>query len=75
MDDKLSWYHHVAHVCKKLNKSFSVIYKVKNILNVHSLKYLFNELILPYLSYCCEVWGNASKYLIERMVALQNKGY
>ena len=72
-DDKLSWHHHVAYVCKKLNKSLSVIYLVKNILHVNSLKHLYNVLILPYLFYCCEVWGNASKYLIERVVALQKR--
>ena len=48
IDDKLSWHHHTAHVCKKLNKSLSVIYKVKNILNVNSLKHLYNALVLPY---------------------------
>ena len=45
IDDKLSWHHHIAYVCKKLNKSLSVIYKVKNILNVNSLKHLYNALI------------------------------
>ena len=73
IDDKLSWHHHIAYVCKKLNKSLSVIYKVKDILNVNSLKHLYNALVLPYLFYCCEVWGNASKYLIERVVSLQKR--
>ena len=72
IDDKLSWHHRIVYVCMKLNKSLSVIYKVKNILNVNSLKHLYNALILPYLFYYCEVWGNASKYLIERVVALKN---
>ena len=73
IDDKLSWHHHIAYVCKKINKSLSVIYKVKNMLNVKSLKYLYNALILPYLFYCCEVWGNASSYLIERVVVVQKR--
>ena len=55
IDDKLSWLHHIACICTKLNKSLTVIYKVKNILNVDFLKYLYNALILPYLFYCCEV--------------------
>ena len=49
IDDKFSWHHHIAYVCKKLNKCLSVIYKVKNILNVNSLKHLYKALILPYL--------------------------
>ena len=66
-------FHHIAHVCKKLNKSLLVIYKVKNILIVNSLKHLYNALVLPYLFYCCEVWGNTSKYLIERVIVLQKR--
>ena len=73
IDDKLSWHRHIAYVCKKLTKSLSVIYKVKNILNVDSLKYLYNSLILPYLFYCCEVWGNGCSYLIERVVVVQKR--
>ena len=53
---------------KILNKSSSVIYKVKNILNVDSSKYLYSALILQSLFYCCEAWGNAYSYLIERVV-------
>ena len=71
IDDKLSWHYHIAYVYKKLHKSLSVIYKVKNMLNVDSVKYLYNALILPYLFYCCEIWGNASCYLIERVVVVQ----
>ena len=66
IDDKLSWHHHIA-------QSLSVVYKVNNILNVNSLKYFYNALISPYLFYNCEVWGNASKYLIERVVSLQQR--
>ena len=46
---------------------------MKNILNVDSLKYLYNAVILPYLFYCCEVWGNASSYFIERVVVVQKR--
>ena len=73
IEDRLSWLCHVLHVCKKLNKSLAVINKVKNILNDDTMKYLYNALILPYLLYCCEVWGNASKYLIDRVVVLQKR--
>ena len=48
------------HVCKKLSKSISIIKKVKNILTSDTLKTLYNSLILPYINYCCQVWGNTS---------------
>ena len=46
---------------------------MKNILNVNSLKHLYNALVLPYLFYCCEVWGNTSQYLLERVIVLQKR--
>ena len=62
---------HVSHVCKKLSKSISIIKKVKNILTSDTIKTLYNSLILPYINYCCQVWGNTSKYLIKKVVILQ----
>ena len=35
--------------------------------------YLFYSLFLPYMSYCCEVWGNTYKSNIECMYLLQKK--
>ena len=35
------------------------------------LKTLYNTLFLPYLSYCCKVWGTASKCLIHKIVKIQ----
>ena len=34
------------------------VYKVKHILDNNSLHTLYCTLILPYLSYACEIWGN-----------------
>ena len=73
VDEKLNWSFHVSHVCKKLSKSISIIKKVKNILNSDTLKTLYNSLILPYINYCCQVWGNTSKYLIKKVVILQKR--
>ena len=73
IDDKLSWNVHVVHICTKLSRSISIIKKVKNILNSDNLKTLYNSLILPYINYCCQVWGNSSKYLINKLIILQKR--
>ena len=73
IDKKLSWSKHVHHVTSKLYKSLSVIKRVKLIFDKDILKTLYNTLFLPYfyLSYCCEVWGIASKCLIHKIVKIQ----
>jgi len=52
-DEKLSWYNHNNALCKNLSKNMPVIYKGERMLeNTH----LCGSLILPYLSYACEMW-------------------
>ena len=38
-----------------------------------SLTLLYNSLCLPYMLYCCEIWGGASAYLINKITQLQEK--
>ena len=34
---------------------------------------LYNSLCLPYMLYCCEIWGRASGYLLNKITLLQKK--
>ena len=58
IDHKFSWKAHISHVRSKVARSIGILYKAKNDLNYNSLYMLYNTLILPYLTYCVEVWGN-----------------
>ena len=49
------------------------MYKMKPILNQKSLYMLYCSLVLPYMSYCVEVWGNNYKTVIEPLILLQQK--
>ena len=42
----------------KKSKNIAIMYKVKNVLDTSALLTLYNSLILPYLTYCVEAWGN-----------------
>lgn len=46
---------------------------MKYILDEASLKLLYLTLIVPYLTYCTEVWGNACTSYTERLCLLQKK--
>ena len=50
---------HINHVKSKLAKSIAILYKVKDVLNQHALYILYCSIIVPYISYCLEIWGNA----------------
>ena len=62
IDSKLNWKDHVAMVKSKLSKSIAIMHKAKHLLERRSGMILYFSLVLPYLSYCCEVWGNTYEF-------------
>ena len=67
IDSKLNWKDHVAMVKSKLSKSMEIMHKLKHLLDGRSGTVLYYSLFLPYLSYCCEVWGNTYSSNIKKM--------
>ena len=57
IDYRLNSKRHIDHIINKVSKSISIIYRASQKLNETALLMLYNTLILPYLSYCSEVWG------------------
>ena len=47
--------------------------RVKHLLNSHALYSLYTTLIIPYMNYCCEFWGNNYKSRIQPLYMLQKK--
>ena len=58
MDSKLDWNYHIDIVRNKVAKNVSVINRVTHVLTSSALYSLYCTLVMPYLTYCCEVWGN-----------------
>ena len=75
IDSNLNWKDHVAMVKSKLSKSIAIIHKAKHLLDRRSGMILYFSLFLPYLSYCCEVWGNTYSSNIKNVYILQKKLY
>lgn len=73
IDDKINWKSHIKHVHSKLSRSISVLSKARHILDHKSLHILYCSLILPYLHYCAEVWGNTYKCSIQSLFILQKR--
>ena len=54
-------------------KNVGVMYRIKDKITTKGLHILYCSLILPYLSYCCEVWGNTHKTKLNKIKILQKK--
>ena len=61
IDNKLNWKEHINAINNKISKSIAIIYNASKVLNTNSLYTLYCTLILPYLNYCAENWGNTYK--------------
>lgn len=70
---KINWKSHISHVQRKVSQSISVINMAKHALNEKSLWILYCSLVLPYFTYCAEVWGNNCKIALHPLVILQKK--
>ena len=49
------------------------MYRVRHLLTNTALYNLYCTLILPYLNYCCEAWGNTYKSRIQPLYIIQKK--
>ena len=70
---KLDWNYHIGIVINKVAKNVSVMNRVKHVLTSSALYSLYCTLVMPYLTYCCEVWGNNYKTRIQSLFILQKR--
>ncbi len=73
IDNKISWKWHINHVHSKISRSIAVLNKAKQVLDTKSLHILYCFLVLPYLTYCSEVWGNNYKTSFHSLITLQKR--
>ena len=73
IDHKLNWKSHIQYVRAKVARNIGVLGKAREVLNYRSLLMLYNTLILPYLSYCLEVWGNIYSSNLQPVVLIQKR--
>ena len=73
IDPQLKWSSHIDHVSLLISKNIGIINRSKYFLDKHSLLLLYNALVLPYINYCCLVWGFAFPSYLNRIEILQKR--
>jgi hypothetical protein len=71
VDATFSWTEHINHIIKRVNSSLALLRRIKKYLNHKTIIMFYNAYILPHLDYCCSIWGDCSKYLLESLLKLQ----
>ena len=63
IDNNLTWKSHIVDVINKVSKLSGLIYKIRNLIDIHCLKQFHFSLVYPHFIYCCSVWGGACSTL------------
>ena len=48
---------HINKIKEKLSKCLAILYRSSGLLDTSSLRVLYCSIFLPYVNYCCKVWG------------------
>ena len=73
IDDKLTWKKHIETVKSKVSKSIFLLNRAKYVLSYDAMLILYNSIVLPHLTYCCEIWGNTYETRWKGLFILQKR--
>ena len=68
IDKKSSFTRHISYIKNKILKAMGIIIKARKYLNRKSLLNLYHAFVFPYLTYCIEIWGNASDIHLDALL-------
>ena len=73
VDNRMSWKPHINHVRTKVAKSVGVMRRARHWLNSDALLMLYHALLMPYMTYCVEIWGNNYRTNLGPLILLQKR--
>ena len=71
LDEHLSWKPHIHELRKKLNRSNSMLSKIRHYVNKNTIRSLYFSLFASHISYCCQVWGQSGNYHLNKILSVQ----
>ena len=73
IDEKISFTRHISYIKNKISKAMGIIIKAQKYLNIKLLVNIYRAFVFPYLTYCIEIWGNASDIHLDALLKVQKK--
>ena len=73
LDNKLSWKFHIAKLSKKLSRAMGMLYQMRNLFNIETMKSIYFSLFDSHLIYGISVWGLAKTSLTNNFFKLQKR--
>ena len=73
VDKHLSWAVHIDKTCLKINSKIALLKRISIYLTFEMKQLFYSSYVLPYLDYCCPVWGRNTKRNLARISMPQKK--
>ena len=73
IDSRINWKYHIDKTRCKLSKSLSILYRASIVLDSHNLYIIYCSIMMPYFSYCSEIWGGTYDSNIKALILLQKR--
>jgi len=72
-DEYLSFDKHIVNLCSHLSKSLYCINRLKNFVDLSSLKKLYFSMVHSHIAYCINIYGCATQTNLEKLVLKQKQ--
>ena len=73
IDNKFTSVNQINTVKSKLSRVIGSMYRIRDKVDESTLLTVYNILILPHLSHCCEIWRNTYNRRVKDLVLLQKR--
>ena len=73
LDENLSWKSNTNAICKKISAGIYALKRIKPFVDQKTLMSVYNAIIHPYFTYCCEVWDVFGETQSMRLQKLHNR--
>ena len=73
IDSELNWKYHIDYLTSVLSRNIGTINRAKFFVDKKHLLLLYNSLVLPYINYCCLVWGHTFPTYLHKIETLQKR--
>ncbi len=72
-DDLLKFDSHINARALKASKFLRTFSKIRHFMPLFSLNLIFKAIVLPQMTFGCEVWGNTYQIYLKKSEVLQNR--
>ena len=72
IDENMKWKHHVTDIAIKLNRANALLFKIRNFVNVNTLKTIYYAIVGSHINYANVVWAQNFN-AVNRVFIFQKK--